>query len=87
MVFGVNVSGERRKAPPANLDVWIPSMGLSEVAGMTVESIRDAINQRHPVQHSTDFDLVVRIDSVEQAQVLVDELKGWVSSNPHANAL
>ena len=68
MVFGVNVSGERLNAPPANLDVWIPSMGLSEVAGMTEESIRDAINQRHPVQHSTDFDLVLKIQSVEQAQ-------------------
>ena len=86
MVFGVNVSGERLNAPPAHLDAWIPSMGLSEVAGMTVESIRDVINQRHPVQHSTDFDLVVRIDSVEQAQTLINELKGWVSANPHASA-
>ena len=81
MVFGVNVSGERRNAPPANLDVWIPTGGLAEVAGMPVESIRDAISQRHPVQHSTDFDIVLRLQSVEQVQVLVDELKGWASSS------
>ena len=86
MVFGVDVAGERREAPPGNLDVWIRSMGLSEVAGMTEESIRDAIDQRRPVQHSTDFDLGVRIDSVEQAQTPIDELKGWVSANPHASA-
>ena len=72
MVFGVDVSGERPKAPPGNLDVWIPACGLSEVAGMTVESIRDAIDQRYPVRHSTDFDLVVRIDSVKQAQMISD---------------
>ena len=82
-VFGVNVSGERQKAPPGNLDVWIPTKGLSEVVGMTEEAIRDAINQRYSVQHSTNFDLVVRIHSVEQAQDLVDELKGWVSASPH----
>ena len=73
--------------PPANLDAWIPSMGLSEVAGMTVESIRDASKQRHPVQHSTDFNLVLRIQSIEQAQVLVDELKGWVSANLPVSAV
>ena len=84
-VFGVNVSGEREKAPPGNLDVWIPTKGLSEVIGMPEESIRDAINQRHSVQHSTDFDLVVRINSVEQAQTLINELKGWFSANPHAS--
>ena len=61
-------------------------MGLSEVAGMPVESIRDAISQRHPVQHSTDFDIVLRLQSVEQAQVLVDELKGWVSSSLSVSA-
>ena len=82
-VLGVNVSGERQKAPPGNLDVWIPTKGLSEVAGMTEEAIRDAINQRYSVQHSTNFDLVVRIHSVEQAQDLVGELKGWVSASPH----
>ena len=87
MVFGVNVSGERRKAPPANLDAWIPTSGLAEVAGMTEKSIRDEINQRYSVQHSTDFDLVVRIHSVEQAQELIDELKEWVSSSPPASAV
>ena len=86
MVFGVNVSGERRNAPPANLDVWIPTGGLAEVAGMPVESIRDAISQRHPVQHSTDFDIVLRLQSVEQVQVLVDELKGWASSSLSVSA-
>ena len=81
-VFGVNISGERRKTPPGSLDVWIPTGGLSEVAGMKEESIRGAINQGHSVQHSTDFDLVVRIHSAEQAQDLVNELKGWVSASP-----
>ena len=47
MVFGVNVSGERLNAPPANLYVWIPTGGLAEVSGMTEESVRGAINQRH----------------------------------------
>ena len=82
MVFGVNVSGERRKAPPGNLDVWISTVGL---VGMTEESIRAAINQ-DLVQHSTSYDLVVRIHSVEQAQELVDKLKGWVSSDLHVSA-
>ena len=86
MVFGVDVSSERRKAPPGNLDVWIPACGLSEVAGMTEESIRGLIDQRCPVQHSTDFDLIVRIDSVKQAQTPINELKGWVLANPHASA-
>ena len=80
MVFGVNVSGERLNAPPANLYVWIPPGGLAEVCGMTAESIRDAINQRHSVQHSTDFDLVVGVHSLEEAQDLINDLKEWVSS-------
>ena len=82
MVFGVNVSGERQKAPPGNLDVWISTVGL---VGMTEESIRDSINQ-DLVQHSTNYDLVVRIHSVEQAQELVGKLKGWVSSSLHVGA-
>ena len=64
MVFGVNVSGEWLNAPPANLYVWIPTGGLAEVSGMTAESVRGAINQRHSGRHSTDFDLVVRIHSL-----------------------
>ena len=85
MVFGVNVSGEREKTPLGSLDVWIPTPGLSEVSGMTEKDLRETIKQRHPVQCSTSYDLVVRIHSVEQAQKLVAELKGWVSSSPHVS--
>ena len=86
MVLGVNVSGERRKAPLGKLDVWISTVGLSDVSGMTEAKIRDEINQHHPVQHSTSYDLVVRMHSAEQAQGLIDELKGWVSSSQHVGA-
>ena len=34
MIFGVNVSGERLKPPPGQLDVRLPTKGLSEVAGI-----------------------------------------------------
>ena len=86
MVFGVNISGEREKTPLGNLDVWIPTLGLSDVSAMTETEIRDEINQRHPVQYSTSYDLVVRIHSAEEAENLVNELKGWVSLGPHVSA-
>jgi hypothetical protein len=86
MVFGVNVSGEREETPLGNLDVWIPTLGLSEVSGMSETEVRDEINQRHPVHHLTSYDLVVRMQSAEEAQGLINALKGWVSSSQHVGA-
>ena len=78
-LFGINVSGQRKRTPPGELDVWIPTKNLAEVTNQEESALRVQIKGRLVVIAEEKIDCVIRIKTTDDARVVVDLLKAWAS--------
>jgi hypothetical protein len=46
-LFGVNVSGKRKKTPSGERDIWIPIKNLAEITSQEESVLRDAFVKAH----------------------------------------
>ncbi len=84
-LFGVNVSGQRKKTPNGQLDIWIPIKNLVEVTGQDESVMRDVfVEDQLQLIAEEKIDLIMRLSNADEAQVLVDRLRGWTPSAPPA---
>ncbi|MGD0498025.1 MAG: endonuclease NucS domain-containing protein [Bryobacteraceae bacterium] len=75
-LFGINVSGQLKKAPAGELDVWVVTKNLAEVAHLSDDSaVRDDLSKAFP-QVFQGAKCVIRLTTVAQAETLVKLLKG-----------
>jgi len=75
MVFGVNVAGGLDSPPNGQLDVWVRTDALSEVTGVSENSIRQRLSKIVPPFKASVMDFVLRLKSQGEAQQLIVELK------------
>jgi hypothetical protein len=91
LLFGLSISGERL-SPPAlkgQLDVWIRTATLAQNAGLSEDNVRRTLQTGHPFFKEVEKDkvYVIRLQSREQAQNLIEQLKAWtMPSEPRASA-
>lgn len=75
-LFGVNISGSRRNTPAGQLDVWIPTKNVAEVAGKDQSVVRSALNLEGPqVVADEKIDLVLRLSNPDDCKALVNTLR------------
>ena len=87
MVFGVNVAA-KAEPPHGQLDVWIPARSLAEVAGRQENDVRSALEKQpiSGIQMGRGNPSWIRLKTVEEAQVLVQQLREFVSPPLKAGA-
>ncbi len=79
IVFGINVSGGMG-APKGELEVWIRTEPLADVAGSSKEAVEKALREHFKPFSSGRMDFIVRLKSKEEAEGLVAALRGLVPS-------
>ena len=83
LVLGLSISGQRLDppTPSGQLDVWIPTATFAEVTGVGEDDIRRTLRDGHPffAEVGNGGVYVIRLQDVDQAQKLVDQLKKWAT--------
>jgi hypothetical protein len=83
-LFGINVSGQRKKTPERQLDVWIPIKNLADTTGREESFLRAAFVADHfQLIAEEKIDLILRLSKPDDAQALVDRLQEWTSVATH----
>jgi hypothetical protein len=80
MVFGVNVAA-KANTPRGQLDVWIPAPSIAEVTGRSENDVR-AVLRTQPtasIHMGRNDPCWIRLKTVEEAQSLVEQLRGFTS--------
>jgi len=67
MVLGINVSGERKKTPDGQLDLWLPVPAIAAVTDSTVEAVCQKLD-RLPIFAKESVDWIVRLKNDVEAE-------------------
>lgn len=78
MVFGVNVSGGRRRPSAGELDVWIPALRFAETTSIPEQQLRDTLKAQFGAMEAGTTDCVVRLKTAEQANGLMKFIKNCI---------
>lgn len=84
MVFGVNVSGKLNNAPAGKLDVWVRPPALSEVTGVSEDTIRTELQGKYSAASGggQDYSYMIRLTAQDEAERLVAQLREWANNKP-----
>jgi hypothetical protein len=85
MVFGVNVSGERRNTPTGQLDIWIPKHTLGRVLDLPEQQMKDLLKKLPALEmYATDNkdDCIVRLENQQAADSTAKLLQDWFEKYP-----
>jgi hypothetical protein len=81
MVLGVNVSGERRDTPTAQLDIWIPANSLAQVLAVSEQQAKELLKTL-PVLDMKTSDCIIRIPDKQAAENIASHFKEWFVKYP-----
>jgi len=81
IIFGVNVAGERRKAPLGELDVWLPAASIAQTTGVPEQEIRKILHRDFQTTDSGETDCIVRLKTPDQTQALISRMRDWITGN------
>lgn len=79
MIFGVNVSGGRRRSPAGTLDVWTSIQKLAELIPLDPLAVRAALVSDFDTTEAGQTECVVRLTNIQDADRLMVLLYEWVS--------
>jgi len=85
MVFGINVSGQRRNTPAGELDVWIPKSALSQVLGLPEQPVKDLLMNLPVLEMNASDnkdDCIVRMKDQQAADAVSKELQDAFGKHP-----
>jgi hypothetical protein len=81
MVLGVNLSGERRDTPAAQLDIWIPVNSLAQVLAVSEQQAKDLLKQL-PVLDMKTSDCIIRLTDQQAAENIATHFRDWFTRYP-----
>lgn len=82
-----NVAGKKRSSPEGTLDVWIWFKNVAEVGGLDQEMIGNTLAHDHPQLAGFAEYRIIRLNSSDQAEKLVHQLKAWTQGTPSQHAV
>jgi hypothetical protein len=85
MVIGLNISGQRKQTPEGQLDVWLPVPSIAAVTDTSVEDVRQALEPL-PVYMKENIDLVIRLKSESDAELVVRVLSDYFHAHAGSSA-
>jgi len=85
MVFGINVSGQRRNTPAGELDVWIPKSALGQVLGLPEQPVKDLLMNLPVLEMNASDnkdDCIVRMKDQQAADAVAKQLQDAFEKHP-----